>query len=171
MFLWGFSGSGKSTLLNRMRENNSGFELLDMDEIVAGRQGVVSFVEKNGWRVFREREETTLRYLCGFKDKKRVIALGGGSLNDVILPSLNFCGISIWLDTPFEECYKRIKNSPDRPLAGKGKAFLKKLYMGRLLLYRQAALRLTLRGQQRVCSPEDLIHMVKEGGFFGLNPD
>lgn len=144
-----------------MKENDTGFELLDMDEIVAGRQGVVSFVAKNGWKVFREREESTLRYLCGFDDKKRVIALGGGSLNEIILPSLNFCGISVWMDTPFEECCKRIKNSSERPLAKKGKAFLKRLYKQRLPLYRRALLTLSPREQQNIQSPGDLMNVWK----------
>jgi shikimate kinase len=133
----GFSGAGKSTLLKSL-EN---IDCLDLDEEIVKSVGrpIADFVKGEGWERFREVEfATLLDILVRNKDRKVVIALGGGTLTMEKLKILRQC---IWvrmvfINEQFETCYARIKGDLNRPLVQElGKEELFKLYQSRLPLY------------------------------------
>ena len=142
VFLCGFSGAGKSTLAKK--QEMSSFECVDLDEWILNFYGLCP--RRHGLRAFRYRELMAIEHLCALKktEKRLVVALGGGALSEKSLSMIQERGgCLVWLDTPFEECFGRITSSEDRhrPLAQKGKEYLKKLYCERLPLYQKADLR------------------------------
>ena len=151
VFLCGFSGVGKSTLLARLASPS--LELIDLDEYIS-----LDLIEKEGLMAFRQRELMAIKQLCARqKGMGMVVALGGGALTPSSLKVIRQRGGTlIWLDTPFEECWRRIKQSDHRPLVSEGKDYLQKLYRERISLYRQSDLHLKPDAQQAINSLADL---------------
>lgn len=99
-----------------------GRDSIDLDSFISEREGrtAAEIIEQNGETAFREIETQALRdALEG--TAARVIALGGGAWTieaNRALVGHHGC-FSVWLDTPFELCWKRITANPNpiRPLA------------------------------------------------------
>lgn len=116
VFLCGFMGCGKSTVGKKLA-NMMNCEFYDLDEIITRKQGmkIPEIFEKHGEEYFRECERNSLKQ---FEGKIGVIALGGGTmLSDENAQVVNDTGLSIFIDTPFEACYARIKGDKNRPIA------------------------------------------------------
>lgn len=143
----GFSGAGKSSFLKELEYQapSSDWDFQDLDRLILksrgrGYQDLSSLIEAVGWEKFRlwERQE-----LEGFlKDEgKGVLALGGGTLNQLVLdlykPSRKI-GIC-FLATPFEDCWERLhlETSEPRPLLKLGKIELARIYEERLKIFEQ----------------------------------
>ena len=113
-------GSGKSTVAQALaRRLNS--KMIDLDAEITRTDGrsPKQIIEEEGEPAFRQIESQVLKQVLN-QNTVRVIALGGGawtqaSNRDMISQS---GAISVWLDVPFELCWRRILNSGnERPLA------------------------------------------------------
>lgn len=116
IFLCGFMGCGKTTV-GRLVAEASGRAFIDLDEYIeqAADMTIPEIFERYGEAHFRSLETEALKVLS---HSFTVVATGGGAL----LEGLNVCiasknGLIIFIDTPFEMCYDRIKDDPHRPIA------------------------------------------------------
>jgi shikimate kinase len=117
----GFMGSGKSTVAAALgRQLNLAF--VDLDEAIAKAEGRTAgeLIEQDGEPAFREIETRILREELS-KNVRAVIALGGGAwtiTENRELIAQQPAAITVWLDAPFELCWKRITSTTEkRPLA------------------------------------------------------
>ena len=116
IFLCGFMGCGKSTV-GRQLAKLTGRGFVDLDEYIEQKElmSIPEIFEKKGEGYFRELETAALNYLAG---KESVVATGGGALlseKNAAIAGAN--GMTVFIDTPFEICYDRIKNDEHRPIA------------------------------------------------------
>jgi len=116
IFLCGFMGCGKSTV-GKVVADITGRAFIDLDEYIeeAASMSIPEIFEKYGEKHFRALETEALKVLG---NSFTVIATGGGAL----LSPQNVCiasstGLVIFIDTPFDLCYDRIKDDPHRPIA------------------------------------------------------
>lgn len=139
-------GCGKSTLLKHLKSDKELF-LVDLDDEIKkeldslfGEDELGNHIRKIGLAKFREIETNVLENIDLDPKKVNIIALGGGALeknSDFILNHKSSC--LVWINTPFETCYERIKDDLNRPLVS-SKEELKKLYLSRLPLYERSNL-------------------------------
>ena len=117
----GFMGCGKTTVAAELaRKLNCNF--VDLDSFIAKREGrsPAEIIQQDTESSFRAIETLALRDVL--QDRNfRIIALGGGTWTipaNRTLIALHDC-LSVWLDAPFEVCWKRISTSGNtvRPLA------------------------------------------------------
>src|SRR5262252_7767202 len=153
IFLLGFMASGKSTVGPVLAEK-LGRRFIDLDRVIEARVGcaIVELIEREGEARFRELETETLRE-AGSQGGV-IIAPGGGAItraeNRELMSRL---GITVWLDAPFELCWRRIQNDgATRPLAP-DEATARSVYERRLALYRQASIHIPINEPQ---SPDDI---------------
>lgn len=113
-------GSGKSTV-GRALARLLNCTMIDLDETIEHEEGrsVRQIIEADGEPRFRDIENQILaKALAG--SIARVVALGGGAWISEKNRQLvgHHGGVSVWLDAPFDLCWKRIAVSGDgRPLA------------------------------------------------------
>ena len=143
----GFMGAGKTTVaaaLARLLDCAS----VDLDALVAEREGRTpqELIDEEGEAAFREAERRALvEVLARAAESKEshIIALGGGTWADARnRAAISADGsVTVWLDAPFELCWKRIQSENlSRPL-GRDPARARTLYQERLSSYRLAAIR------------------------------
>jgi shikimate kinase len=144
----GFMGAGKTTVaaaLSRLLKDS----FIDMDEFITkveGR-GPRELIDVEGEQYFREAETRALR-LALEEGAARVIATGGGawaSERNRALVAAHRC-LSVWLDAPFELCWRRITDSgggTERPLA-RNPERARRLYAERIAAYCSADLRVSV---------------------------
>lgn len=136
--LCGFMGCGKSTV-GRELARRLGYEFIDMDSYIEERAGrrIPRIFQEDGEAGFRELEHLAALELASRAGA--VIASGGGAL---LFPrnAEAFSGCSVvFLDVPFEECYRRAAGS-DRPLIRQNsREEVSALYEKRYPLYCAAA--------------------------------
>jgi shikimate kinase len=113
-------GSGKTTVAAALALRLN-CEMIDLDSFIESRQGrsIHSIINGDGEPQFREIESQALSEALE-AESARVIALGGGTwtieANRLELKARN-CFV-VWLDAPFEICWRRIESSDVlRPLA------------------------------------------------------
>src|SRR5262249_29460481 len=126
----------------------------DLDLVIEAGTGcaIAELIEREGEERFREIETETLREAVS--RGAAVIAPGGGAImraeNRELMSRL---GITVWLDAPFELCWRRIQDDGStRPLAP-DEATAKTRYEGRLALYRQASIHIPINQSH---SPDDI---------------
>lgn len=143
----GFMGCGKTevarSLATRLQR-----AVVDLDEVITQLEGrsPARLIEEEGERAFREMETKALRYVLG-RDSTAIVALGGGAWIEEVNRKLidRDHGISVWLDTSFEVCWKRIVASgDDRPL-GRTIGQARELFERRRPIYQLAQIRLPAR--------------------------
>ena len=116
----GFMACGKTTVAKELARQWD-CEHVDLDSFITERHGrsPAEIIQQDGEETFRELETLALRDVLQDKDA-RVIALGGGTWTiptNRTLIALHDC-LSVWLDAPFELCWKRIHAAHTvRPLA------------------------------------------------------
>jgi len=124
----GFMGCGKTTVANALARQ-LGCAVVDLDSFITDREGhtPAEIIVQDSEPSFREIETRALKLVLE-ENAARVIALGGGAWiveANRALVAQHDC-LSVWLDTPFALCWKRIQSSgtnrplaPDRPTAEK----------------------------------------------------
>lgn len=145
ILITGFMGAGKTTVgaaLAHLLDCGR----LDLDEFIARREGrsIQAIIDEEGEAQFREIETSALRDALG-DDTARIITLGGGTWmsdqNRALIAE--HTGFTIWLDTPFELCWQRIKSAGNtRPLA-RDREQARRLYESRRNTYELARLRMS----------------------------
>lgn len=118
IFLCGFMGCGKTTV-GRAAAKQAGARFIDLDEAIVAEAGmpISQLFEQFGEAHFR-RLETDMLARCAGSQQSAVIATGGGAL--VSGENAAICrrgGIVVFLDVPFDCCYKRICGDSTRPNA------------------------------------------------------
>jgi shikimate kinase len=138
IILSGFMCCGKTTVGKQFCKR-TGMDFYDLDaEIETKMRATIPEIFRDwGETTFREQEALILRELC---KKQCVISTGGGALVD----SKNYGtvklsgGFTVFINTPFDLCYKRILRDEGRPLAeGKTREEMEELYNKRLPLYKK----------------------------------
>jgi len=135
-------GAGKTTVAAALAEC-LGCGSIDLDELLAGRHGRTAqmIIDEEGEPRFRELETEALRH--ALRAGAGVIALGGGAWTIERNRALvaEHAGLTVWLDAPFELCWRRIESAPDiRPLA-RDPARARALYDARSADYGLASVR------------------------------
>jgi shikimate kinase len=136
----GFMGTGKTTVARELgRKLNC--PAVDLDELITRREGRSpgEIIERDGETGFRRIETELLREVLA-EQASRIIAVGGGAwtiaLNRQVIEERG--AVSVWLDAPFELCWKRIEASGElRPLA-RSREMAEQLYRNRRPLYQLA---------------------------------
>lgn len=135
VFLCGFMGCGKSTIAAVLAKY-MGCPHCDTDDLIVKKEGmsIPEIFEKKGESYFRNVESELVKELSGYKG---VAACGGGlMLSDVNSENARKNGVVVFLNTPFDVCYKRIAGDANRPVAAsKTKEELKMLYDERFEKY------------------------------------
>jgi len=116
----GFMACGKTTVGAELaRQLNCGF--VDLDSFISGRESrsPANIITRDGEAAFRELETLALRDVLHDR-QVHVIALGGGTWSipaNRTIVALYDC-LTVWLDTSFDICWKRIESAKTtRPLA------------------------------------------------------
>ena len=145
--------SGKSTVGPRLAAK-LGLEFVDLDQLIEAKAGcsIAELINREGEERFREIESRTLRE--ALSRGPAIIAPGGGAItraeNRELMSRL---GITVWLDAPFDLCWRRIRqDGATRPLAP-DEATAVARYESRLELYRRAAIHIPINESQ---TPDDI---------------
>lgn len=162
----GFMGSGKTTFVEGFRNNDLGFDCIDLDTAVASSLGILpthlgEWITKFGMDTFRQQEMSVLQHLLNSRMPK-IIALGGGSVEADVYPELRTQAKTVFLNVSFETCYARIKNDSNRPLTALGKAALQNLYNKRLPKYLASDLCLSETEIKEIVSLSSLVHNLEK---------
>ena len=135
LFLTGFMGCGKTTVGVSLADKLE-YDFIDTDNIIEQEQKmkIPEIFEVHGETHFRQLEAEKIMELS--QNQYAVIATGGGALiEEFNIENARKGGVLIYLQLPFELCYKRIKNST-RPLAAnKSYEEIKALYYKRAPIY------------------------------------
>lgn len=142
IYLVGFMGSGKSTV-GRLLASRLGWEFVDLDDEIEREGGarISDIFERFGEPAFRAIEHRVLVEQIAEvrRGNPRVIALGGGAFVQANnRQRIQDGGISIFLDSPAAELWKRVtEQGDDRPLA-RDQAEFRALYESRRHEYERA---------------------------------
>ena len=116
LFLCGFMGCGKTTVGMLLARKN-GRIFADMDDYIEDyeHRTIAEIFASDGEAHFRALEREAVVRLSG---TGYVVATGGGAMVDPVnAEAARQGGTVVFLDTPFELCYERIKGDKRRPLA------------------------------------------------------
>jgi shikimate kinase len=144
--LTGFMCAGKTTVARALAARLD-CAMLDTDAALVEQTGqsIESIIEDDGEARFRQIERATLRDILE-RTGVRIVALGGGTwtiAENRALINAHDC-LSVWLDAPFELCWRRIAESADaRPLA-RDRECARQLYEARRASYQLASLRVRI---------------------------
>lgn len=163
IFLVGFMGTGKTTL-GKLLAGQLGWEFTDLDSVIEGTDGasIVRIFAEKGEPWFRELEQRALAGLAALPGRA-VIACGGGTFcspeNQEIMKR---CGVTVWLDQPFDQIWQRRGGlAAARPLL-RDEAELRALYERRIRFYEQAALHVPVAEQGFPHALDDLLRLLLE---------
>jgi len=151
----GFMGSGKTTVANALARQ-LGCGMVDLDSFITDREGrsPAEIIVQDSEPSFREIETRALKVVLE-ENAARVVALGGGAWMieaNRALVAQHDC-LSVWLDTPFELCWKRIESSrTQRPLAPERES-AEALYDSRRPVYGLAQIRID---SHEITGPEEI---------------
>lgn len=144
--LTGFMGAGKTAVAESL-STRLDCRMIDLDALIAGREGrsIATIIDEDGEVRFREIETRALLDALEFK-VAHVIALGGGTwtLERNRMHIEEHDCFTVWLDAPFELCWRRISNEGNlRPFA-RDQVKTKALYGARKASYALATLRVAV---------------------------
>ncbi len=139
--LIGFMGTGKTTVANALKQR-FGMEIIEMDQIIAEREGMTipEIFEKHGEGYFRDAETDLLIELQ--ERKNVIISCGGGTpLREKNVAEMKKNGRVVLLTATPETVWYRVKDSHDRPLIEQNKnvGFIEEMMEQRRPKYEAAA--------------------------------
>ena len=137
IYLVGFMAAGKTTVARALAAR-LGWRAEDVDELIEARERrpVADIFARQGEAYFRSVEREILRLLLPLRHA--VVATGGGTFMDAEnRAAINFDGISVWLDVPFDTLVARIPSDGRRPLAA-DRQQMERLFAARQAAYSQA---------------------------------
>ena len=140
LFLVGFMGSGK-TFIGDYMTGNYGFKCLHMDAEIERREKmkISDIFSTKGEAVFRDLEVALLKEAIEVKKAQLVICGGGLGINEPSQTLMVKKGLKVFLDTPKDECWKRVSTqSVVRPLATCRESFMQ-LHRSRFTAYIKGA--------------------------------
>jgi shikimate kinase len=144
----GFMACGK-TEVARVVAKQLNLKMIDLDEEITSseRRSPAELIRQEGEGSFRNIETASLHRVLD-RNEAKVIALGGGAwiqpANRQLLAAKS--ATIIWLDTPFEICWRRIESSSeDRPL-GTTKEQASELFKQRYPIYELAQIKIDVIG-------------------------
>lgn len=140
VFLCGYTSSGKTTVGKELAKQ-LGVPFFDTDKLLeqqAGQTPQQVFAEK-GEVYFRDLEHEIARQTAAYPPC--VISTGGGMLTSARNGELlSAAGTIVYLNRPFEACYRSLMQNPDRPLIKNNtKEELRERYEKRAVSYRAYA--------------------------------
>jgi shikimate kinase len=136
IILIGMPGSGKSTI-GVVLAKTLGLAFIDTDLLIQQRVGkrLQELIEDKGRETFLKTEEEVLQSLTV---KDTVIATGGSAIySEAGMNWLSKNGTIVYLELPFEEVEKRIRNVKTRGIVMPLGMTLKDLYLERVPLYQK----------------------------------
>ena len=116
VFLCGFMGCGKTTV-GKMVAQFTGRIFADMDTYIEDceHRSIAEIFAKDGEHYCRALETEAVKQL---RETGYIVATGGGAMvNPVNAVEAKQGGRVVFIDTPFEVCFERIKGDKKRPLA------------------------------------------------------
>src|SRR5262245_20612237 len=159
IFLLGFMASGKSTV-GPLLAAKLDRQFIDLDRVIEAKVdcAVVELIARDGEERFRQIETETLREVASRGGA--IIAPGGGAITRAENRELmSRFGITVWLDAPFELCWRRIQqDGATRPLAP-NEMSARERYERRAPLYRQASIHIPINETQ---PPDDISKTIVE---------
>lgn len=162
--LIGMPGSGKSTL-GVLLAKALGRDFVDTDLLIQRKAGnlLQPLLEQRGIDGFLDLEAETVRELrvCG-----AVIATGGSVVyRDAAMAHLKANGVLVYLELPYEEIRRRVKNLPTRGVALRPGQTLRDLYDERTPLYQgYADLRIALHaGASMEDAVDEICRRLRDG--------
>lgn len=162
--LVGLPGSGKSTV-GRQLARRLGLPFRDSDHEVEARIGcsIREFFEREGEAAFRDIEEQVIRELT--QAGRGVLATGGGAvLRPANREQLRSTGCVIYLRSPAEELFRRLRHDSQRPLLRVADPLqkLRDLYDERDPLYRETCHYVIETGRPSVSTLVNMVLMQLE---------
>lgn len=162
IYLLGLPGAGKSSIGRELAHllAKSGYEFLDLDEIITKRSGKTIaqiFAEQNGSARFRDLETNLLLEVAqrAFEQKPRIIASGGGTpIRAINRALMRGSGVTVWIDVTIKNAAKNVLQSllqgETRPLLRSSSPEelndkLRSLHAERTPFYEQATLHFVTR--------------------------
>lgn len=166
IYLCGFMGCGKSHI-GRMVARFMKREFTDLDRVIVEREGmsIPDIFAQYGEPHFRELEAKYIRELSdGY-----VIATGGGALiNDNTADFARQSGLSVYINTSFENCYRRIKDDTNRPLVvNNTPEQLHELYDTRAAIYRRNSMCMVNGNAKDTVIAEEIIKLAQYFEKYG----
>ena len=137
--LVGFMGAGKSTV-GRLVAARLGRSFVDSDDVITERTGRTprDIFATDGEAVFRRHERDVIVGLVdGDARAQRVIAIGGGAVQDPRTRALLRQALVVHLDVSYDEALARVGGDPDRPVLARPDLY--ELYELRTFCYRELA--------------------------------
>ena len=148
----GFMGTGKTTVAFELARKLKCCAI-DLDELITQheKRNPQEIILQDGEDAFRNIETKTLRTVLR-EGSARVVAVGGGAWtiweNRKMMAEHG--AFTVWLDAPFELCWKRIAGGREvRPLA-RSLQLTQKLYAERRPIYEAADARVTVNENESV---------------------
>ncbi len=138
IILVGFMGSGKTTI-SRIISKKHNMRFLDSDKLIEKKEHLTikEIFSKKGEKYFRELERQLIKNEISFCNNCVISTGGGMPCFFDNMKNLKSKGWVIFLNIPFDEIVKRVRNTDKRPLF-KDVEKAKKLYLERIDCYKQA---------------------------------
>jgi shikimate kinase len=159
IIITGFMGAGKTTVAAALARLLA-CSMIDLDQLIKEREGRTAqeIIDEDGEPPFRRIESAALGAALA-NETARIIALGGGTwtISDNRALIREHGCLTVWLDAPFELCWRRIESKVDaRPLA-RERAKARMLYDERRASYSQAQLHMRIDGGQNARAIAEVI--------------
>lgn len=152
-------GCGKTTVGPVLAERLDR-PFIDLDRLIEARNGttIAEIIRDRGEEYFRRLETETLR--DSLEDRPVIMAPGGGAiLRAENRELMTRHGLTVWLDAPFELCWRRIaQDGVVRPLAP-DEATARARFEERTPLYRQAERQIPIDAEM---TPEEIVAKIVE---------
>lgn len=160
VYLCGFMGCGKSHV-GRLIAATLNRRFLDLDRYIVNAEGmsIPEIFEKFGEPHFRQLEAKYIRELSDGS----IVATGGGALiNDDTAKFARENGLSVYINTAFEVCCKRISGDTNRPLVmNNTPEQLEELYNKRAEIYRRNAVCMVNGNTRDTVIADEIIKLVR----------